>query len=355
MDTGSQRIFESWTRIEDSTVRGRHVFTIDDFINKASRLEHGDVILSDLFSVPVTATDGKSQEVKLQMEVYPNGNKAEHAIPENISVCLTSHHKEVLLIKYNFSVLKTDGDYVLLLKQTFSKFSPDEPSWGCPDVISKAELIRKELLPDNKLTIICNFEISGSERRYGGPIDFGQEETPSLANRLSTAFTLDQVSPFSDFIIKCEGKTFHCHKFMLVSSSEVFAAMFSHPETLEAKTGVLQIEDSDPEDIEHLLRFIYTDVAEVDGDQAAKLLPLADKYMLPRLKSICEKAIWAEIDASNAIQSLILGHLHNAKNLKSAALNFVSTNRDKITKEDWEILEKCDPSLPVEILKNLIK
>ena len=77
-----------------------------------------------------------------------------------------------------------------------------------------------------------------------------------------------------------------------------------------------------------LLRFIYTDKAEgaESGDSAANLLPLADKYNLPRLKAICEESICDDIDVSNAVHSLILGHLHEAKNLKAVALEFVSTN-----------------------------
>ncbi len=76
------------------------------------------------------------------------------------------------------------------------------------------------------------------------------------------------------------------------------------------------------------MRFIYTDKAECteSGDTAANLLPLADKYNLPRLKAICEESICDDIDLGNAVHSLILGHLHEAKNLKAVALEFVSTN-----------------------------
>jgi hypothetical protein len=32
----------------------------------------------------------------------------------------------------------------------------------------------------------------------------------------------------------------------------VFAAMFSHPETLESKNNIVEVEDSDPETIEQV-------------------------------------------------------------------------------------------------------
>ena len=35
--------------------------------------------------------------------------------------------------------------------------------------------------------------------------------------------------------------------------SDVFAAMFSHPETLESKNNVVEVEDSDPETIEQVI------------------------------------------------------------------------------------------------------
>jgi hypothetical protein len=43
-------------------------------------------------------------------------------------------------------------------------------------------------------------------------------------------------------------------------------------------------------------------------------------------QAICEEAICDDIDISNAVHSLILGHLHEAKNLKTTALDFVSNN-----------------------------
>ena len=40
----------------------------------------------------------------------------------------------------------------------FKKFSPEQNSWGYGKAFSKAKLVEKqnELLPDNKLTIVCN-------------------------------------------------------------------------------------------------------------------------------------------------------------------------------------------------------
>ena len=64
---------------------------------------------------------------------------------------------------------------------------------------------------------------------------------------------------FSDITLKCEDKTFPCHKVILSARSDVFAAMFSHRDTKEDNTNEVEIEDLDAETLGHLLQFVYTD------------------------------------------------------------------------------------------------
>ena len=46
-------------------------------------------------------------------------------------------------MKYDFSVLKSDGTYWSRIGNTFKKFSPEQNSWGYGKAFSKAKLMEK--------------------------------------------------------------------------------------------------------------------------------------------------------------------------------------------------------------------
>lgn len=74
---------------------------------------------------------------------------------------------------------------------------------------------------------------------------------------------------------------------MLAAQSPVFKTAFSHEETKEVKTGRVEIEDVDPETLELLIKYIYTDLVE-EKDCSTDLLTAADKYNLTALFAKCE-------------------------------------------------------------------
>ena len=115
---------------------------------------------------------------------------------------------------------------------------------------------------------------------------------------------------FSDFIVKCEGRSFHCHKVILANrwiqvlplccttlslslsltlrimssfSSDVFEGMFES-NLEEARLGVVEIEDIKEKTMENLLEFIYTKRLS-DGASLPELLYAADKYNVTDLVS----------------------------------------------------------------------
>ena len=58
-------------------VKGRHRWTIDNFLRRASCTEVGDSLCSPVFSVPVEAFAGEVQDLAFQLEVFPNGEEGE--------------------------------------------------------------------------------------------------------------------------------------------------------------------------------------------------------------------------------------------------------------------------------------
>ncbi|KAK1992621.1 POZ domain-containing protein, partial [Colletotrichum falcatum] len=68
---------------------------------------------------------------------------------------------------------------------------------------------------------------------------------------------------FSDFTIICQGTEIRVHKFVLYSQSAYFAALFeSNME--EARQGAVTFDDVDPELVNHLLKYFYSDYGDFD-------------------------------------------------------------------------------------------
>ena len=328
----TETVCESWSKTEQYKVKGRHLWTIDDFMRRASSTEVGDSLCSPVFAVQVEGFDGEPQNLTFQLEVFPNGEEGEDN-SEYVAVFLTSRRQEDLEVKYDFSVQKADGTYWSRIGNTFKKFSPEQNSWGYGKAFSKAKLNEKaaELLPSGRLTIVCNLEIYYSDKHTEGKkqkIEFKIEDSPSLGENLSKAFNNPE---FSDVTIVCLDKKFHCHKAVLAARSDVFAAMFSHRATKESESGEVVISDLEPDVLEQLLHFVYSDNVNAHEilSSASALLTAADKYNIPKLKNICEQAICDNIDVANAADVLVLGYLHSAKNLQAVAVEFVTSNMTK--------------------------
>lgn len=121
----------------------------------------------------------------------------------------------------------------------------------------------------------------------------------------------------SDFVVKVGEKEFKVHKSILAVQSSVFEAMFSS-DLEENRSGQLTITDFSISAIEDFLQFLYTGVVK-DYINGTELFTLACKYDVPDLKEICENIILENVDDSNAMEILNLGHLYCSKNLKRAA------------------------------------
>ena len=52
-----------------SQVKGRHLWTIDDFMRRAASTEVGDSLCSPVFAVAVEGFDGETQNLTFQLEV----------------------------------------------------------------------------------------------------------------------------------------------------------------------------------------------------------------------------------------------------------------------------------------------
>jgi speckle-type POZ protein len=107
---------------------------------------------------------------------------------------------------------------------------------------------------------------------------------------------------FCDVKIVCGKETFLCHKNILATRSEIFAAMSG---STENQTGVMfLVEDFDAKTMKTVLEYIYVNnIARKDGDM--DLLLTADKYNLPGLAKCGESSIISELSLNKALEAML--------------------------------------------------
>ena len=120
----------------------------------------------------------------------------------------------------------------------------------------------------------------------------------------------------------------------------------------------VEIKDTESETLEQLLKYIYSDKLECDmPNLASSLMTAADKYNLPKLKSLCEESICNNIEVSNAADILVLAHMYEASNLKAMAVDFIMNNFAKVSETSGfvNITAGQHPKLLGEMFKTLME
>ncbi len=149
-------------------------------------------------------------------------------------------------------------------------------------------------------------------------------------------------------ICKDVATIFPAHKVVLCSASDVFKAMFNHQDLSEARTSVVEIEDTDSGTMEAFLRFLYTGELDFPAslDNAERLLSVAEKYDVKSLKSWCEEGISRLTDASNAVRVVGMADRYRADALRSFMVRFVGRNFWSIVPHLGELGD-----LPMDVLR----
>ena len=118
-------------------------------------------------------------------------------------------------------------------------------------------------------------------------------------------------------------KVIPAHKFVLAISSPVLYAMFYGQ--LAETTDSIELPDCDYESLLEMLRFMYTDEANLSGSNVMQVWYLANKYMVPSLVKKCAAYLQDNVKAAN-----VFGILSHAQKFEDKDLE------DRC----WEVIEK---------------
>jgi len=161
-------------------------------------------------------------------------------------------------------------------------------------------------------------------------------------------------SEFGDVTFLVEGKEVHANKAILAVRSDYFKVMLysgGMRESVEAGTPI-ELQDVSHAVFLKVMEYLYTDtVREITLDVGIHLLIVSERFMLDRLKALCEDFIRRDVNVDNVIGILVASHQHNASGLKDIALDFILKNLNEpvIMKGLTDL--KSEPELLVEIIK----
>lgn len=128
----------------------------------------------------------------------------------------------------------------------------------------------------------------------------------------------------SDFLIKVNGVEVRVHKDILTQHSSVFSAMFNH-DMEENRTNEMTINEYSAEVVQDMVRYIYTGKIR-NVDNIVDLYAISSQYWITGLQQLCQEIIIENIDESNMIEVLKIGHMYSSQRMKQAAFKKFSEN-----------------------------
>jgi len=155
----------------------------------------------------------------------------------------------------------------------------------------------------------------------------------------------------SDVEFSVESKPVYANRAILAARSEHFRALFYGGMRESSESNVIVLPDIGYPVFLALLEYIYTDkVGDISSDLAVHLLIAAERFLLDRLKALCEDVIRKSISADNVIQILMTASSHRAEGLKEICMDYIIANEDTIkhTPQFKQLMQ--EPSLMYEIL-----
>ncbi|XP_071099606.1 BTB/POZ domain-containing protein 6-B-like isoform X2 [Haliotis cracherodii] len=122
------------------------------------------------------------------------------------------------------------------------------------------------------------------------------------------------------FLVGSERHMIKAHRYMLISRSCVFDAMFADD---VAKSSDVSVPDMTPNHFQQFLTYLYTDDTSVDSDNATVLLHAARKYAVTLLEDKCLQFLQLNLSVDNACSVLDIAYRYEYEELFEAALVFV--------------------------------
>jgi len=171
----------------------------------------------------------------------------------------------------------------------------------------------------------------------------------STPNTLSKDLhTLVNHNQYHDVTFMVEDKPLYAWRGILCARSDYFRAMFEKLSWKESGETSITIKHIPYRTFYAVIVYIYT--GEIDTpitvEDCLLLLSAANKYILPRLKNLCEKMLVNELTVDNVCNIFRLADLHVSSFLHKACVQFIADHSDQIHIDDLDEVLRSDSFIP---------
>ena len=284
-----------------------------------------------------------SKKIRLMQEPYETltltlnikkATKNSIGYSTNCSYCGPSFYLD-LNLKFDNNLHEICQDYVYAIKLNILKQTTEFNHKYHLNIFSHEEKRSKnEIFVQDKSLANASFlnahHLCCSISRFNAAKEFVKEATP-FTNYIGKVL-LKHGSKYSDTSLIVGDKIFPVHKLVLQSKSDVFKAMFTN-DMSEAETGIVNIEEVDPEVIEEMLEYIYTGKTEKMAELSTELFQVAHKYHIIDLRAKCEEYFIFNLNCENAVQILDLARVYELESLRNSVEAFVTKHEEDMVKE----------------------
>jgi len=154
-----------------------------------------------------------------------------------------------------------------------------------------------------------------------------------------------------------EGREIPCHKFLLMTQSPVFKAMFEM-NSMEKETNTVKIVDCTPDVVEEFVMYLYRGklVSQAKPlELMFGLLNLAEKYQIKLLIDECVDVLMDIMDVNNVLKIYaVVDKLDLGSDVTNMIIDFMKDNIEVIVdKEDWSPFLSDFPSLMKDFVLNM--
>ncbi|XP_068748404.1 kelch-like protein 12 isoform X2 [Montipora capricornis] len=153
-----------------------------------------------------------------------------------------------------------------------------------------------------------------------------------------------------DITLKVRDREFCAHRVVLSACSDYFSAMFTG-DLEESHQSIVELQGLDPDTMEFLLDFVYTESIQVSVENVQALLPAACLLQLEGVQKACCKFLEQQLDPSNCLGIRSFAESHGCEELRYAAEKYIlkhfvdlvqSEEFLQLSDDDVESLIKCD-------------
>lgn len=174
------------------------------------------------------------------------------------------------------------------------------------------------------------------------------------ANMLSRDLaTLVNHPQYHDVTFLVEGQQVYAWRGILCARSDYFRAMFEQVSWRESKSPEVEVTQISHHTFLAVITFMYT--GEIDPslllDDALQLLSAANRYILPRLKMLCERVIVRELNVDTVCSIFRLADLYQASFLTKACVQFLAEHYGEVSDLDDMIKSDTFVSCIISFLK----